>query len=84
MNSVMRFIVWGTIPLGSLIGGALGSQIGLHETIWIGVLGGLLSFLPVALSPLWGVVEMPEPAEEPVSDVLVADARAVTAEPPGV
>src|SRR5262249_54036581 len=24
MNSVMRFIVWGTIPLGSLLGGALG------------------------------------------------------------
>ena len=24
MNSVMRFIVWGTIPLGTLLGGALG------------------------------------------------------------
>jgi MFS family permease len=83
MNSVMRFIVWGTIPLGTLLGGALASQIGLQETIWIGVIGGLLSFLPVALSPLWGVTEMPESEDDPLSDVLLADARAVTAEPPG-
>ena len=25
MNSVMRFIVWGTIPLGAIVGGALSS-----------------------------------------------------------
>ncbi len=84
MNSVMRFIVWGTIPLGTLLGGALGTWIGLQETIWVGVIGGLLSFLPVAISPLWGVAEMPESAEDLVPDVLVADARAVTVEPPGV
>ena len=29
----MRFIVWGTIPLGTLAGGALGTWIGLRETI---------------------------------------------------
>jgi len=85
MNSVMRFMVWGTIPLGTLLGGALASRIGLQETVWIGVVGGLLSFLPVALSPLWGVVEMPTSAEsDALADVLVADARAVTAEPPAV
>ena len=33
MNSVMRFIVWGTIPIGTLAGGALGTWIGLRETI---------------------------------------------------
>ena len=26
MNSVMRFIVWGTIPLGSLLGGVLATS----------------------------------------------------------
>src|SRR5215831_12510496 len=36
MNSVMRFIVWGTIPLGSLTGGALGSTIGLRQTMVVG------------------------------------------------
>jgi MFS family permease len=83
MNAVMRFMVWGTIPLGTLLGGVLGSRVGLQETIWIGVIGGLLSFLPVAISPLWRVFDMPASAgDEPLADVLVIDARAVTVEPP--
>jgi MFS family permease len=52
MNATMRFMVWGTLPLGSLIGGALGGTIGLRPTLWVGALGGLLSFLPAALSPV--------------------------------
>ncbi len=48
MNATMRFIVWGTIPLGAIIGGILGDLIGLHATIWVGAIGGLLAFLPVA------------------------------------
>ena len=60
MNASMRFIVWGTIPLGSLIGGVLGSTIGLHETIWVAAIGGLVAFLPVALSPVRSLERMPE------------------------
>jgi MFS family permease len=33
MNSVMRFIVWGTIPIGSLAGGALGTWVGLRAAL---------------------------------------------------
>ena len=33
MNSAMRFMVWGTIPLGTLAGGALGHLVGLREAI---------------------------------------------------
>ena len=33
MNSVMRFIVWGTIPIGTLLGGALATWIGFRPTI---------------------------------------------------
>ena len=64
MNATMRFIVWGTIPLGAIIGGALGDLIGLHATIWVGAIGGLLAFLPVALSSVRQIVTMPEPAED--------------------
>ena len=39
MNSVMRFIVWGTIPIGDAAGGALASWIGLRETIVVGAVG---------------------------------------------
>jgi len=64
MNSVMRFIVWGTIPLGSLAGGALATWVGLRETIVIGAIGGGLAFLWLLLSPMRRVHEMPsEPME---------------------
>ena len=83
MNACMRFIVWGTIPLGNLVGGGLASTIGLHRTIWIGVLGSTLAFLPVALSPVRAIERIPEQVEESAFEPLVVDAAAVTAEPPG-
>lgn len=52
MNASMRFIVWGAIPIGSLLGGALGSAIGLRPTLLVGGIGVLLAFIWVALSPL--------------------------------
>jgi hypothetical protein len=64
MNSVIRFIVWGTIPIGSLAGGALGSWMGLRETIVIGGSGGSTSFPWILLSPQLHLREMPEPIEE--------------------
>jgi MFS family permease len=64
MNSVMRFIVWGTIPLGALLGGALGSWVGLRETLVLGAIGGSLSFLWILLSPQRHLREMPEPISE--------------------
>jgi MFS family permease len=63
MNSVMRFIVWGTIPLGSLTGGILGTWLGLRETMVIGSSGGL-AFLWILLSPQRHLHEMPEPVED--------------------
>jgi MFS family permease len=84
MNSVMRFIVWGTIPLGALVGGALGTWIGLKQTLIVGGIGCFLPFLPVLLSPVRALREMPEPVEEDVlADPLLADAAAVTVGPPG-
>ena len=62
MNSVMRFIVWGVMPIGSLLGGALATEIGLRETMWIGAAIGCASFLPVLLSPVRGLRAMPEPS----------------------
>jgi MFS family permease len=63
MNATMRFLVWGTIPVGGFLGGVLGSTIGLRETLWVSVVGGALTFLPVFLSPLRWMRELPtEPA----------------------
>jgi hypothetical protein len=64
MNASMRFVSWGTIPIGYLVGGFLGGIIGLHNTIWVGAIGSIISFIPVALSPIWQIREMPESAED--------------------
>jgi MFS family permease len=64
MNATMRFIVWGTIPVGALLGGALGGLIGLRETITVGAVGALVAFVPVALSPVRTLREMPTAAED--------------------
>jgi MFS family permease len=61
MNAAMRWIVWGTIPLGTLLGGVLGSTVGLHFALWVGALGGLVAFLFVAFSPVRSIVSLPEP-----------------------
>jgi MFS family permease len=74
MNATMRFIVWGTIPIGSLLGGALGSTIGLQQTIWIGAIGGAFSAVPLFLSPLLKLKTMPEPV---VEDGYVPGAAAI-------
>jgi MFS family permease len=58
LNATRRFIVWGVIPLGSLAGGVLASQVGLRETLWIGTIGGSLSFLPLLLSPVRSIGSM--------------------------
>jgi MFS family permease len=64
MNSVMRFLVWGTIPLGTLTGGALATLIGLRETIAVGAIGGGLAVLFIVFSPQRHLREMPEPIDD--------------------
>jgi len=69
MNSVMRFIVWGVIPIGSLVGGAVASAVDLRAAIWLGAIGMSLAFLPVLVSPVRTLRHFPEPAEAgPVED----------------
>jgi predicted MFS family arabinose efflux permease len=82
MNSVMRFIVWGTIPLGSLLGGVLASTIGVKETLIVGGIGCCIPFLPVLFSPVRSIRTMPEPVDEAAALLgpLVADAAAVPAQ----
>ena len=63
MNATMRLIVWGTIPVGALIGGILGTTIGLQPALWVSAIGSALAFLPVLLSPVRSLREIPANAE---------------------
>src|SRR5215467_6921470 len=61
MNASMRFLVWGTIPIGGLVGGFMGEFLGLRTTIGITAVAGTLAFLWVLLSPVRSLKEIPEP-----------------------
>ncbi len=39
VNSVERFVLWGAVPLSSLLAAALIALVGLPATLWIGALG---------------------------------------------
>ena len=59
MNASVRFIVWGTMPIGGLLGGWLGTHLGVLPTLWVSVAIMALSALPVMLSPLLRMRDLP-------------------------
>jgi predicted MFS family arabinose efflux permease len=65
MNAAMRWIVWGTIPLGSLAGGGIATWWSLRTTLWVGAIGQVFAMLPVVLGSIRTVREMPEPVDQP-------------------
>jgi len=52
MNAASRWVIWGTLPFGGLVGGALGSAIGIRPSIWIAVIGSRAAGFLVFFSPL--------------------------------
>ena len=64
MNASMRFMVWGTMPFGSLAGGVLGTAIGLRPTMLVAGIGGLLAVLWVLARAVRKLREIPE--SEPI------------------
>jgi MFS family permease len=64
MNASIRFMVWGSIPIGALIAGILGTVFGVLSTIWIGVILGLFSSCFVLFSPLRTMRKMPDKPKE--------------------
>lgn len=59
VNATSRWINWGTLPLGGITAGALGSTLGIRPTLWIAVVGGCASGLWLYFSPLRGMRDFP-------------------------
>jgi predicted MFS family arabinose efflux permease len=65
VSAVLRWVSWGTLPLGALAAGALGAALGVHRTLWVAVAGGCLSGLWLFLSPLRGMRDLPAAGLQP-------------------
>ena len=84
MNSVMRFIVWGVMPLGMLLGGLIASSFDLKTAIWVGAIGQAFAFLPVLISPVRSLREMPEPVADPLAEAEGDGGRVMPGQMPAV
>lgn len=60
MNASIRFIVWGTMPIGSLVGGILASQLGIRPVFWIAFGGAAVAASLVVFSPLIRMRDLPQ------------------------
>jgi predicted MFS family arabinose efflux permease len=47
-----RFVNYGIRPIGALLGGALGTALGLQAALWIGVVGALAGVVWLVFSPI--------------------------------
>jgi predicted MFS family arabinose efflux permease len=63
MNAAIRWVVWGTLPLGGLLGGALGTVAGVRPTLWIAFTGSWLAGWWVFFSPLRRMCDVPDPTQ---------------------
>jgi MFS family permease len=63
VNASRRFLVFGVMPLGALLGGWLGSAFGLRLTLVIGASGLLFAFLWVLFSSIRQVRAFPQESD---------------------
>jgi MFS family permease len=71
MNASRRWVVWGTIPLGSATGGVLAETIGLRPTLFVGAVGASVAFLVLLVEPLRTIEGLPEGGEAAPEEDLV-------------
>jgi MFS family permease len=63
VSGAYMVVNYGVRPIGALVGGALGSWIGLRPTLWIASVGATAGVLWLLPSPLLRLRELPEVAE---------------------
>ncbi|MGP9023158.1 MFS transporter [Streptomyces sp. BR1] len=64
VSSGIRFVMYGTVPIGSLLGGALGMAVGDRDALWILYAGNALCALLLLKGPLRTLRDLPVPVSE--------------------
>jgi MFS family permease len=65
MNAAARTVLYTGGSLGAITAGLLGSTIGLRNTLWVAAVGFALTLIPLLLSPIPTLRELPPPPTEP-------------------
>ncbi|WP_272918488.1 MFS transporter [Nocardiopsis alba] len=60
MNATFRFLLTGALAIGAALSGVLGELIGVQATLWVGGVFMATAFIPVFLSPVVKLRELPE------------------------
>jgi MFS family permease len=63
VSGAYMVVNYGVRPIGALVGGALGSWIGLRPTLWIASVGAVAGVLWLLPSPIFRLRELPEVEE---------------------
>jgi hypothetical protein len=71
----MRFVLFGTVPLGALAGGALASAFGSRTALWVLLAGNILPGIVLAASPLRHLRDLPD---RPPGALLAQTAHGMT------
>jgi MFS family permease len=64
MNASYRFLTFGAIPVGALLGGALGEALGVRNAIALGGAGFLIALAVLVLSPMRSLVTLPNARDD--------------------
>jgi len=63
VNATVRTFAWGALSVGSLLGGALGTALGLRQAVLVSAIGLFVPSLILLLSPARGVRRLDEAAQ---------------------
>jgi predicted MFS family arabinose efflux permease len=73
VSGAYTVVNYGVRPVGALVGGALGTWIGIRETLWIATAGALLGVLWLLPSPVLRLQDLPENGEAAPEEAASAD-----------
>ncbi|SBT41364.1 MFS transporter [Micromonospora narathiwatensis] len=76
MTATSRFVIWGAMPLGAALGGALTGLLGAPAYLALAALGMAAAALVTRWSPVWRTRDIPTPDDHPAdTDAAVAAGR---------
>jgi MFS family permease len=75
VTATTKFLTWGVLPIGALIGGVLGQALGNRTALWVVSAGLLLTPIIVALTPVRRIRDLPTSPDGGGTEAAVTPAR---------